>query len=118
MTRLFRKKPVIVSAVQWTGDNWAELSDLGLPAPHGPIRFPLNRTDVVIRSPEGSMTASPGDWIIKGVAGEVYTCKPEIFDQTHEEVVQDAETDQIEVPLPFEPTPDEMGEKPPIGSVH
>ena len=107
MTRLFRKKPVIVSAVQWTGDNWTEIAD-----------FHPNGTYLLMRTLEGAAYAAPGDWIIKGVAGEVYPCKPEIFDQTHEEVVQVAGTREIEVPLPFEPTPDEMGEKPPIGSVH
>jgi hypothetical protein len=41
---------------------------------------------VVIQTPEGNMTAALGDWIIKGVKGEFYPCKPDIFEETYERV--------------------------------
>lgn len=77
----FRKKPVEVEAVLWTGHNLVEA-----------ITF-VNTEDVVARGDkfeivtlEGTMTASPGDWIIRGVHGEFYPCKPDIFDETYEPV--------------------------------
>lgn len=60
----YRKKPVVVEAVQWTGRNHAEVTELW----------------------GGVMIASPGDYIIKGVHGEFYPCKPDIFHKTYEEV--------------------------------
>lgn len=87
MTQLFRKKPVTIEAIQfkggWAGDgsviaNWigrnAEWSSL----PDGGI--------LTIHTPEGAMMAKEGDWIIKGVNGEFYPCKPDIFEKTYEAV--------------------------------
>lgn len=73
----FRKKPVVIEAVQWTGYNVAEMAEFGVPA-EGP------GLSLVIRTLEGDMTASPGDWIIRGVQGEYYPCKPDIFAKTYE----------------------------------
>lgn len=77
----YRKKPVEIEAIVWTGDNLAEA-----------LSF-VNTGDVgksgdrfVIKTLEGDMTASPGDFIIRGVQGEFYPCKPDIFDATYEEV--------------------------------
>lgn len=79
MTR-FRKRPVEIDAIQWKGDNWAEL--LPFVAGHAHVR---NR-ELVIPTLEGEMIANVGDWIIRGVAGEFYPCKPEIFEATYEAV--------------------------------
>lgn len=76
----YRKRPVVVEAVQWDGDNWETVlafTGRGI-SQHG-------RT-LSISTREGTMTASPGDFIIRGVAGELYPCKPDIFDQTYEAV--------------------------------
>jgi hypothetical protein len=73
----FRKKPVVIDAVQWNGDNEEEMIlFMGKVVRH-------NR-DLIIATPEGDHRASPGDWIIKGVKGEFYPCKPDIFEQTYE----------------------------------
>lgn len=81
----FRKKPVVIEAVQlppladdptedvmeWLGsrmDKWESDRDGG----------------IAIRTLEGVMRASPGDWIIEGVSGELYPCKPDIFAATYE----------------------------------
>lgn len=95
----FRKKPVVIDAVQWTGNNIeAVLSFLQdghenfdhLPvAPDDPhvhqgIGHVPAMGEIYIPSLEGTMTASAGDWIIKGVKGEFYPCKPDIFLVTYE----------------------------------
>jgi len=85
----FRKKPVVIEAVQYTGLNIQELKlftqSICLKtrqSPINPMFYPL----VVIPTLEGNMTASKGDWIIKGVNGEFYPCKPDIFEKTYEPV--------------------------------
>jgi hypothetical protein len=71
----FRKKPVVIEATQWfkDGDHYAVIhaSLSGMPV-------------YVIDTLEGEMLVSPGDWIIKGVKGEHYPCKPDIFEATYE----------------------------------
>ena len=76
---LATKKPVTVEAVQWTGDNFVEI-DQFITVLHE--TFPK---DGIVKIPtlEGEMTASLGDWIIKGVNGEFYPCKPDIFEKTY-----------------------------------
>lgn len=81
----FRKKPVVIEAMQytaatcrwiaaWVGNGHDNKSDDCGVAP------------VFINTREGMMQASPGDWIIKGVAGEFYPCKPDIFAATYDAV--------------------------------
>jgi len=77
-----RKKPIVVDAFQLK-DDWF---DSGHPNPQHIVGFmtdPETRT-VVIPTLEGNHTARIGDWIIKGVKGEYYPCKPDIFEQTYE----------------------------------
>jgi hypothetical protein len=76
----FRKKPVVIQAVQFTGDNADEIGHFaGLAA-----RIAGRGARLEIQTLEGVMTASPGDWIIRGVKGEFYPCKPDIFDASYE----------------------------------
>lgn len=77
---MFRKKPVVIEAVQYTGSNLDELRQF-VPEEHRDNRIgvPLG-----IKTLEGVMTVTDGDWIIKGVKGEFYPCKPDIFDATYE----------------------------------
>jgi hypothetical protein len=76
----FRKKPVVIEAVQWTGKNTRECS---LFAPD--LTWPV---DAYLEIPtlEGNMRVTVGDYIIKGIEGEFYPCKPDIFEQTYEKV--------------------------------
>ena len=82
----FRKKPVVIEANQWTGDNMTEMSRF--------IGKDITRrpgdpdTSLVIETLEGAMKAMPGDWVIKGVKGEFYPCKPDIFEATYEPVIE------------------------------
>ncbi len=80
----FRKKPVVIEAVQWNGSNHliTETFMKGSGAYLDRNASPLG----VIKIPtlEGVMDASVDDWIIKGISGEFYPCKPDIFEKTYE----------------------------------
>ena len=87
----YRKKPVVIDAVQLTMANRQSISNIiaaaGYIIRHA-TKPPMRAiTGIVIETLEGDMTADFGDWIIKGVQGEFYPCKPEIFEKTYEKVV-------------------------------
>lgn len=76
----YRKKPVVIDALQWTGENREEM-----------IEFVNNEAVVgiewiAIPTLEGVMKATVGDYIIRGVHDELYSCKPDIFAKTYEKV--------------------------------
>ena len=79
----FKMKPVVIDAIQWGGTNVAELREH-----FGPfLDWHFEGTShVIIATLEGAHRADPGDWIIKGVKGEFYPCKPDIFDITYEKL--------------------------------
>jgi len=95
-TMKFRKKPVEVEAIKWTGDNLKEIIDFTGKHPKWgkwfcsfeeyEIHVREDRNVFKIFTLEGVMEASIGDWIIRGVQGEHYPCKPDIFEQTYEAV--------------------------------
>ena len=83
----YRKKPVVVEAIQFTGnheeignwiDQWHNECD-------GPGMWDSDGA-LIIATLEGDMKANNGDWIIRGVKGEFYPCKPDIFEATYEPV--------------------------------
>jgi len=89
----YRKKPVEIEAVQWTGFNVGEISDFA----NGHIRFDVNdaaleasaasaKAVLNLCTLEGEVQADQYDFIIKGVNGEFYPCKPDIFAKTYEVV--------------------------------
>jgi hypothetical protein len=86
----FRKKPVVIEALQFDGSILSGLevavwAHQGLPdIANSIIRCGDWPGVITIRTLEGEMQAVKGDWIIKGVAGEFYPCKPEIFEATYE----------------------------------
>ena len=89
----YRKKPVVVEAIQFTGYNGLEVIDW-IKACAPDIKEPIfhwnkdaddeNLYTLTIHTLEGDMLASAGDFIICGVHGEFYPCKPDIFDKTYE----------------------------------
>ena len=96
----YRKKPVVIEAVEWTGENLIEIiTFIDGSAPDLTSSTAENRwydyTDIVhnegliIKTLEGQHIASVGDFIIKGVQGEFYPCKPDIFAKTYEKVEDD-----------------------------
>ena len=78
----FRKKPITVEAIQFTGHNDIECMKFC------PIATdPIDRVaSLLIPTLEGIMKCNIGDWIIKGVKGELYPCKPDVFEATYEPV--------------------------------
>jgi hypothetical protein len=80
----FRKKPVVIEAMQFVAGGQSEIESwmIGHDARD---KFGVSGDSVQISTLEGVMTAMPGDWIIKGVKGEFYPCKPDIFATTYEE---------------------------------
>ena len=83
----FRKKPVVIEAIQWTGINTDEIR-LFTKSIEDSVWFAPEDEEISlkIKTLEGTMEASLGDWIIKGVSGEFYPCKPDIFEKTYEKV--------------------------------
>lgn len=83
----FRKKPVVIEAMRFTDEdkdivkNWITTNGHGGVSDAKPV--------LVIHTLEGDMTAQLGDWVIKGVNGEFYPCKDDIFQQTYELVWED-----------------------------
>ena len=81
----FRKKPVVIDAIQWTGKNLEELRQWM--SPDYPAWGTVTNPDaLIIQTLEGNHHARIGDWIIKGVHGEFYPCKSDIFEKTYEPV--------------------------------
>ena len=80
MVKKYRKKPVVIEAIQWTGENYEAVASF--------IGEDLPQSDdgecLYIETLEGTHCASPDDYIIKGIKGEFYPCKPDIFEATYE----------------------------------
>ena len=82
--RKYRKKPVVIEAMLFYGSNYNDV-----------VRWIMNddrenekpKDEVTIQTLEGVMTARIGDYVIKGVNGEFYPCKPDIFSKTYEEII-------------------------------
>lgn len=84
----FRKRPVVIDAVQFGGSYpEGDLPEWWSIACHkGTITRDGDLDLLYIKTLEGEMTARPGDWIIRGIQGELYPCKPDIFAATYEAV--------------------------------
>lgn len=85
----FVKKPIVIDAEQFTDENKDRVFNF--------VRCNCRASDdagrptLDIQTLEGVMTASLGDWIIQGVTGEFYPCKPDVFEQTYSPWVQPGE---------------------------
>jgi hypothetical protein len=79
----FRKKPVVIEAAQWDG-KMTTVEPLLARSTVTEIGQDFLEPDLIIPTLEGEMRAKVGDWIILGVAGELYPCKPDIFEATYE----------------------------------
>lgn len=84
----YRKKPVEIEAVQWNGLNSNEIAEfMKMPIRTKTLPEEGNPNGkITIETLEGNMTASVNDFIIKGVQGEFYPCKPDIFELTYEKI--------------------------------
>lgn len=92
----FRKRPVVIEAMQWDGTSEGATPILHWVHSHGErIKYRCNREwscsgreedhHLIIDTLEGQMRADPGDWVIRGVQGEFYSCKPSIFATTYDQ---------------------------------
>lgn len=86
----YRKKPVVIEAFQYDGDMVNQWGDPYVPAwaihaleDDGTMYYE-GQGELYIKTLEGIHHVSIGDYIIKGVKGELYPCKPDIFEQTYE----------------------------------
>jgi hypothetical protein len=100
MNYKFKKRPVVIEAFQMTKErrqynqDWPEWlhhawnKPIDEPGAIKPMDFPLSAGNdkLMIHTLEGTITVEWGDYIIRGVTGELYPCKPDIFDKTYEEV--------------------------------
>lgn len=83
----YRKKPVVIEAVEWNGANNLITETFMKDCKDAYIDYSNKQLgEVVIPTLEGVMRANVGDYIIKGVNGEFYPCKPDIFHKTYEKV--------------------------------
>ena len=86
----YRKKPIEIEAIKFNGENAYEIMQWAhkdCPDEFNSIvRAAPFKDRLVIRTLEGLMEAHGGDWIIKGIKGEFYPCKPDIFEATYEAV--------------------------------
>lgn len=80
---MYRKKPVVIEARQLRPDIVTNIATWCGGATRG-VSLPREQWAVDIETLEGTMRAEMGDWIIKGVKGEFYPCKPDIFEATYE----------------------------------
>ena len=111
---MFRKRPVTVEARQFAGATsdvhgvyqWIESHTAGsfeplavldgdVPAPKSGVSIDPATGELLIATLEGVMRASIGDWIIRGVAGEFYPCRGDIFEATYEGVADDGRVDSM-----------------------
>lgn len=82
----FRKKPIVIEAIQWNSRNNSDVDNFT----NGQAQFNYlgGICWCTIETKEGKMTADVGDWIIKGIKNEFYPCKPEIFNLTYEPYIE------------------------------
>ena len=76
----YRKKPVVIEAIRWNHRNFEEIDKFT------DGKAEISKGFLFIHTLEGRMMAEMDDYIIKGIQGECYPCKPDIFEQTYEKV--------------------------------
>jgi len=86
----YKKKPVVIEAIQFDGMNSLVINEFtkGLASPTDDSLGHSNWSEKKLRIPtlEGLMIANAGDYVIKGVKGEFYPCKPDIFEMTYDKI--------------------------------
>ncbi len=88
----FKKRPVVIEAIQWTGENYDKVCQFTGITQIGRTRIAFSdggiSDQLVIPTLEGEHRANLGDFIIQGIKGEFYPCKPDIFEQTYKPVAE------------------------------
>jgi hypothetical protein len=118
--KAYRKKPVVINAVQWDGtpEGATEIIDWILAQPGGhTARYNDYEPDhdtgpgIMIDTLEGTMRADRDDWVVRGIAGEFYPVKPDIFADLYDEEIEPEERQSTAVTWVFEPDPDTAQEQ-------
>ena len=87
------KKPIVIEAMQFDGTNKSAMAIMGWMVGNGAGRQVRVATrGLTIMTFEGDMLAKPGDWVIRGIKGEFYPCKPDIFEATYYPAALDADS--------------------------
>jgi len=88
MMDIYRKKPVVIEAIQYNGTEQSAIEISSIEDFEGMLDFKSGKFDgFYINTLEGQMNVSNGDYVIKGVQGEFYPCKPDIFELTYEKIL-------------------------------
>lgn len=99
----FRMKPVEIEAIQWLGGNETSIKQWAAQC-GASDKFRCDGSAMFIETTEGRMYASIGDWIIRGVIGEFYPCKPDVFAATYDQLTDRERAEQIAVAQPGQKT--------------
>jgi hypothetical protein len=86
MIKTYIKKPVKIQAVKWTGDNILEIQKFQKTSDNPNAMYWTKDDKILIDTKKGDMLASIGDYIIRGIKGEIYPCNRDIFEETYQEV--------------------------------
>lgn len=84
--RKFKKKPVVIEAIQWSGENIKEIKDFTDGSSETNRTLEQLGDKLIISTLEGNVQADINDFIIKGIEGEFYPCKPDIFKKTYKPI--------------------------------
>lgn len=89
MFNYYVKKPVIIEAIQWTGENTKKVINFGgLTNAGNPSIIDFEKGNLIVSTLEGYMKAYPGDYILKGIKGEIYPCRKDIFEESYEKIIK------------------------------
>lgn len=83
MAKRYVKNPIAIEAFRLSDDIWPEWFANAITNGNAYVN---DKSEVIIKTLEGDMTASEKDYIIRGIAGEIYPCKPDIFEKAYTEV--------------------------------
>ena len=86
MIKKYRTKPCEIEAIKWTGNNFEEIFKFTNCRAYMKLMYSSMKEELIIVTLEGNMMASVGDFIIKGLKGEFYPCKPDVFNKKYQEV--------------------------------
>ena len=86
MIKKYRTKPCEIEAIKWTGNNFEEIFKFTNCRAYMEVMYSSVKEELIIVTLEGNMMASVGDFIIKGLKGEFYPCKPDVFNKKYQEV--------------------------------
>ena len=87
MVKKYKTKPCEIEAIKWTGANFEEIAKFTNCKAYMELMYSSMKEELIIKTLEGDMMATVGDYIIKGLRGEFYPCKPDVFHKKYEEIL-------------------------------